>query len=67
MKKKFPKNEFQSKIEYVLDRIHDDLFPLTPSDEHREKVKRLVADAIEMEFEDWDTQIKSCEYDPQVE
>jgi C4-type Zn-finger protein len=67
MNKKFPKSEFQSKIEGVLERIHDDLLPLTHDDEHRDKVKQLVADAIEMEFEDWDTAIKCSEYDPQVE
>lgn len=67
MKKKLPKNVFQTKIESVLTQIHDDLSTLTNHETQCDKIKELVAHAIEMEFEDWDTIVKCSIYDPQVE
>lgn len=67
MKKKLPKSEFTIKIESVMGRIHEDLFPLTHDDEKRGQIKKLVAYAIEREFEDWDTAIQCSVCDPQVE
>lgn len=57
--------KLREKIDSMMKRIDEDLYPFTSSDDNWDELRQLIRNAVEMEFEDWETEIACAVYDPQ--
>ena len=59
--------KLRDKVDSMMERIDEDLYPFSNSEDNWEELRQLIRNAVMAEFEDWETEIACAVPDPQCD